>query len=150
MKKWLFIAALALAAVVVQAEVKTVPGPVLDWYKDMMDVMVALKTDMDAVTAAPAASAAFDKASAAIKAKNLAPRLHQLRTQYPDFFNGTGTNGKTFVPPPGLEKTMADYSQSMMGFSQSMQKIMPYAQDPAVVKSMQTFQMTMKEVSADN
>ena len=149
MKKWMLSAVLVLAALSVQAQVKTVPGPVLDWYKDTMSVLVSLKTDFDAVGSAPATAAAFDKATALVRTKQLAPRYHQLKAQYPDFFHGAGNdNAAAFVPPPGWEKTLSDYSQAMMGYSQSMQKIMPYAQDPAVVKSLQAFQQAIGEISS--
>src|SRR5688572_12234551 len=99
MKMFAFAGFLAVAAVAaVPAQVKTVPAPVLSWYTDAMVMYAALLKDLDQAKAAAPVAAAFNKATATTKAKNLAPRYAQLEKQYPDFFSGEDS-GSAWVPP---------------------------------------------------
>ncbi len=141
-----FLAVAVTAAV--PAQVKTVPAPLISWYNDAMGMYAALLKDLDQAQSAPPVAAAFDKATATTKAKNLAARYAQMKKQYPDFFNGADS-GSTWVPPADWIKISQDWGRTLQNYGQSMQKAMVYANDPAVMKSLEDFSQAMDEIGED-
>src|SRR5690349_4068137 len=129
MKMFALAGFLATAVVLsVPAQVKTVPAPVISWYNDAMGMFAVLLKDLDQAKAAAPVAAAFDKATATAKAKNLAARYAQLEKQYPDFFKDQ--EGSTWVPPADWLKISENWGRTLQNYGQNMQKAMSYASDP--------------------
>ena len=150
MKYAFFVVLLVLVTFGVQAEVKTVPGPLKAWYADTMDMFTGLVTDLDKATTAKATASAFQKATAAIGAKKLAPRYQTIKKDYPDFFRQADSGNTTWVPPADWITLSQSYAKAMANYGTSMQKAGTFMSDPAVAQALQDFGQAMQDMQGSD
>ncbi len=127
---------------------KSVPKPVIEFYRDTMALFTSLARELKAAREPKAVARAFNQATKVATDQKLAERYKNISKQYPEFFADNPEDNGNWVPPTDWVKISDEFNQQMMEYGNNTGNLGSSMGSPEVVAAMDRFGALMETLSS--